>query len=160
MKNTIVAFVIGLILFLILVIGWFTIFNREEAVQPAIVVPVNPTITYLENGLVEAEATYQAEWANLQQARQQQQNEHQNQVETLQLKLVAAQKQLDELNSEEQALSTQVEQLEATRAAKQIGYKNDLEQARNEYGTKPAQLQSQLDQILAELAETEVGPSQ
>lgn len=143
----------GLIVVPILLIGIFSFFPAEVPPQPAIVVPVDPTITHLENRLTEQEATYQARVTALDQALQQEQADFQAQVKKLNMQIVTAQEHLDSLKRQEQDLQEQTRQLEISRAERVGTYQTALRQTRDEYTARQTQLQAQLDEAQAKLTE-------
>ena len=144
-----------LALFVFLVIAVFAYMTEELPPRGVIVVPVDPTITRMENDLRSREAAYQARLAELDQSRQQKQTEYQTQLKSLSDEIAAAQQQLTELNSRENELSIQLQQLEVKRAKQLATYQANLQQSRAEYVARQARLQAQLEAAQAELDQVE-----
>lgn len=147
---------IGLSLFAILVIGGLIFFPAEPPPRTMIRVPVDPTISHMEQALVEQDSTYQARLAGLQQTLEEQESRYQTQIEALEAEIEAARQQLDQLKSSEQTVAAQVQALETTRAEQQAVYRSELQQARTEHESRQTELQTQLDRIQAELAQIPV----
>ena len=144
-----------LTLFVILVVAVFTFMTEELPPQGVIVVPVDPTITRMEEALVEQEAAYQAQLNEIEQSMQQRQTELRNQLESLNNEIFSAGQQLTELSDREKELSSQLQQLEVRRAKQLATYQTTLQQSRDEYLARQAQLQGQLEAAQAELDQVE-----
>jgi hypothetical protein len=156
MKQLGLILVGGFILLTIILTGILYFLSEADVSQPAIVVPVDPTITYLEKTLTEQETAYQAQVLALEETRQQQQTDFESQIKKLNAQILAAQQSLDDLKSQEQELLQQIQALETTRAVQQATYQTNLQQTGSEYAGRQAQLQAQLDKVRAELADVNV----
>jgi peptidoglycan hydrolase CwlO-like protein len=152
MKQLMFILASALLLVVILIIGVFSYFPNKESSQAVIVVPVDPTVIQLEERLVEQDAAYRAKATALDASLQQQQLDFQIKRQSLNDEIAAAQRQLQELQSEKQDLLKQIEQLESDRAEQLASYQTELQQVDNEYGVRWPQLQAQLADLQAKLA--------
>ena len=139
------------VLFMVLVIGVFAFMTEELPPQEVIVVPVDPTITYMENALVTQEAAYQSQLDELEQTLQQRQVDFRNELESLNKQIEAVQEQLNQLLTQEQELLSQLKQLQIRRAQQQSRHQTDLQLAREQYLARQAQLQTQIEAAQTEL---------
>jgi chromosome segregation ATPase len=153
MKSLTLLFISGIIFLIVLLTGVSNFFLRQELSQPAIVIAVDPTTTYMEKLLGEQETAYQTELNLLEQSLQQDQTAFDEQLQSLKTQITQVQNQLDELEQQRQDLLTQVPLLEATRTGQLARHQTNLEQLRQENIARQSQLQSQLNETQAELAQ-------
>ena len=139
------------VLFIVLVIGVFAFMTEELPPQEVIVVPVDPTITYMENALVTQEAAYQSQLDELEQTLQQRQVDFRNKLESLNKQIEAVQEQLNQLQTQEQELLSQLKQLGIRRAQQQSRHQTNLQLAQEQYLSQQAELQAQIDAAQTEL---------
>jgi len=139
------------VLFIVLVIGVFSFMTEELPPQEVIVVPVDPTITYMENALVTQEAAYQSQLDELEQTLQQRQVDFRNKLESLNKQIEAVQEQLNQLQTQEQELLSQLKQLEIRRAQQQSRHQSNLQLAQEQYLSHQAELQAQIEAAQTEL---------
>ncbi len=139
------------VLFIVLVIGVFSFMTEELPPQEVIVVPVDPTITYMENALVTQEAAYQSQLDELEQTLQQRQVDFRNKLESLNKQIEAVQEQLNQLQTQEQELLSQLKQLEIRRAQQQSRHQTNLQLAQEQYLSHQAELQAQIEAAQTEL---------
>lgn len=148
----------GLTLVIVLIIGVFSFWPAEQAVTAdppptqQIVVSIVET-TELEAAMAEREAVYQAQIEELSRALQERQATYQTQIQELTTQIAAAQNQLNELKIQEQNLPSQITQLEVTRAERLAVYQSQLQQVQEQYNNRLTQLQVQLNEAQARLAE-------
>jgi len=153
----------GLSLIIVLIVGVFSFLpmapaepatanNAAPAAGEQIVIPAvsNPD---LEAALAEREAVYMAQIEALDQTFQERQAVYQAQIEQLTTQITAAQNQLTELQVQQQELPGQISQLEATRTERQTVYQAQLQELQNQYADRLAQLQAQVNESRAKLAE-------
>lgn len=107
----------------------------------------------LEATMAEREATYQAQIEELGRALQERQAIYQGQIQELTAQIAAAQNQLNDLRAQEQNLPGQITQLEDTRAERQAAYQAQLQEFQNQFNDRIVQLQAQLNEAQARLAE-------
>ena len=139
------------VLFIVLVIGVFSFMTEELPPQEVIVVPVDPTITYMENALVTQEAAYQSQLDELEQTLQQRQVDFRNKLESLNKQIEAVQEQLNQLQTQEQELLSQLKQLGIRRAQQQSRHQTNLQLAQEQYLSHQAELQAQIEAAQTEL---------
>jgi len=139
------------VLFIVLVIGVFSFMTEELPPQEVIVVPVDPTITYMENALVTQEAAYQSQLDELEQTLQQRQVNFRNKLKSLNKQIEAVQEQLNQLQTQEQELLSQLKQLEIRRAQQQSRHQTNLQLAQEQYLSHQAELQAQIEAAQTEL---------
>jgi len=153
----------GLSLIIVLIVGVFSFLpvtpaepatanNAASVAGEQIVIPAvsNPD---LEAALAEREAVYMAQIEALDQTFQERQAVYQAQIEQLTTQITAAQNQLTELQVQQQELPGQISQLEATRTERQTVYQTQLQELQNQYADRLAQLQAQVNESRAKLAE-------
>jgi peptidoglycan hydrolase CwlO-like protein len=155
MKHLSLLLIGVLILFVALVVTVSAFMTEDSPPQGVIVVPVDPTITRMEEELQAQEATYQARLSELEQSLQQRQREIDSQVESLNNKISAAQEQFAELKSREETLTGELQQLEIKRTKQLAIYRLNLQQSRDEHLARQTQLQRQLEAAQAELDQVE-----
>jgi hypothetical protein len=153
MKYITFLFISGLALLIALVAGLLNFFSLQPTANATIVVPVDPTVIYLENQLAEAEARDRAELDKLDRTLQQQEQDRQEQFRAFTAELVKLQTQRDQLKRQEQSLLTQVEALKSTRSQQQARYQSQLDQARTEVERQRAELQTQLREAQTQLTQ-------
>jgi chromosome segregation ATPase len=149
---------VGVVLILAILFTAVNFMPDSASDQSVIVVPVNPTITYLEADLAEREADYQTQLSNLEQTLQQHQADFETQSRELNRQIATAQAQLDTLTSQKEDLQAQVEQLEITRTEHLGTYQTQLEAVRREYTARQTKLQAELDEARAKLNEAGAQP--
>jgi uncharacterized coiled-coil DUF342 family protein len=153
MKNAALMISGGIVFLLALVGAALLIYPTEPAPQPAIVVPVNPTITALEQQLVKQEATYQAQADALDRALAAQEADFAGQIAELTGQVQQARQQLNTLKAQEQTLLAQVAQLEAARAQKLAAYQAQIDQIRQDLRQDQVERDAQLKQLQTELTD-------
>jgi len=156
----------GLTLIIVLVIGIFSFLPSQTTeaapAQPvAVTAPVinpqpQPAVDpgQLEAAVGQREAVYQQQITQLQQTLQQRQTTYQNQIQTLSTQVAEAQAQLDGLKAQEQALHTQVTELENTRNQRLGQYQGQLQQAQEQYTPRFTEMQTMIDDLQIQLAQT------
>ena len=143
------------ILFAVVTLGLLTYLTEDPPDQGTIVVPVDPTISALEQALADQAAAYQARLTGLEQRRQQRQVEIQRQLDALAGQIAAAQQQLAELERQKQELLSQQNELEAEHTGQLETHQASLQQAQAESLARQSELQTQLDTVQAELDQVE-----
>jgi len=121
--------------------------------QNPIVIPVNPTLTWLEQDLARQQVTYQNEVYTLQQALQRARQTEAAKNEKLQHQVALTQQQLVELTARQQTLAARVAQLKTIQTERQAGYAQLITQTLLLSETRHAQLQNQLIAVQATLTE-------
>lgn len=156
----------GLTLIIVLVIGIFSFLpsptTEAAPAQPAATtVPVTipqpkPVVDpgQLEAVVSQREAVYQQQITQLQQTLQQRQSTYQNQIQTLRTQVAEAQAQLNGLKAQEQTLQTQVTELENTRNQRLGQYQGQLQQAQTQYNARFTEMQTMIDNLQTQLAQT------
>ncbi len=96
---------------------------------------------------------YQEQIAQLNLQAQDRQAIYQAQQAELASRLTLGRQRLQELTVLEQTLQQQIEQLNAVRAERQMVYEGQLQEASSQFDVRYAQLQAQLNEALARLAE-------
>ncbi len=143
------------IIFAAAALGLLAYLTEEPPAQDMIVVPVDPTISALEQALAEQTAAYQAQLTELEQSRQQREAELQRQFNTLTDQIAAAHQQLAELKHQEQELLSQLDRLEAERAGQLAAHQTRLQQTQAQSLARQSELQNQLATAQAELDQVE-----
>ena len=159
----------GLTMAIILVIVVYSFLPSNKPVeavsaeQGAVTVPtmqILPTLppptadtSQLEAALAQREAVYHQQISQLGQALQERQTTYQTQIETVAGQAAAAQGNLAQLQSQEQALLTQVADLETTRNERLVTYQTQLQQAQAQYQPRFAELQTRINELQQQLAE-------
>ncbi|MEW5958242.1 MAG: hypothetical protein AB1801_10990 [Chloroflexota bacterium] len=143
---------IGLSLLVVLVLGVFIFFPTVTPPKAVIIVPVDPTISQMEQALTEQESAYQAQLATLQQTLARQETGYRNQIEALQAEIAAARQQLNDLKRTEQELLIQLQELETSRAGQKEIYRANLQQTQEQHTARQSELNTQLERVQAELA--------
>jgi hypothetical protein len=156
----------GLTLIIVLVIGVFSFLPSQttEAAPgqptaseaPVIIPPPQPAIDpgQLEAAVSRREAVYQQQITQLQQTLQQRQTTYQNQIQTLSAQVAEAQAQLDGLKAQEPALQTQATELENIRNQRLGQYQSQLQQAQAQYAPRFVEMQTMIDNLQIQLAQT------
>lgn len=156
----------GLTLIIVLVIGIFSFLPSQTTeaapAQPAatsaavIISQPQPTIDpgQLEAAIARREALYQQQISQLQQTLQQRQSTYQQQIQTLSTQVAEARAQVDGLKMLEQGLQTQVTELENTRNQRLAQYQDQLQQAQTQYTPRFTEMQTMIDNLRIELAQT------
>lgn len=142
MKQIGLLLVGGLALLVVVLLGAFNIFTSRQPAKSVIMVPVNPTITYLETTLAEQEQSYRAQAAKLEETLKQQQADLPGQLEVLNNQITTAQQELDDLIDQQQSLQTQLDQLKAAQTEQPTTGQSELEQVRRQYAARQAELQA------------------
>lgn len=153
MKHFTVLLTTGIVIFLVLLGGVFSLFNGRESPRPPVVISIDRDIAPLKTSLARREATYQAQIDALDETLQAQESEYQTQAEVLNAQILAAQKQLAGLQAQKQALQSELIRLEAIKTERSTTYQNQIEQTRSQYAKSIAHLQAQLDEAKATLAD-------
>ena len=152
----------ALTLLIIVVVGAFVFMPVNTEAEPAeVVVPDAPTLaapavpvaSQIEADLARREESYQTQMTQLDQTLQDRHATYQNQIQQIGEQLAVAQNQLDQLQTQAEALSQQAAQLESTRAERLAQYQSQLEQARQQYEARFAEIQQAIGQAQTQLAE-------
>jgi len=155
MKYLSLVLALGAILLLaVLIAGAQTLTPKAEPdLLPKVVVPIDPSVTRLENQLLEETTAYQSQLADLERALQQQQTDDLAKIEKLNSQIVASKAQLDTLETRKQTLLEQTQQLEAAQTEQQAAHQSQLVQFRSQHSARQAELQNQLNETRTRLAE-------
>lgn len=138
----------GLVILIVVLVGVFNAFTRHQPSQSVIVVPVDPTITYLETVLSEQETAYRVQVTRLEETLQQQQVDVPDQLEALNSQITASQQALDDLLDRQQTLQSQLAQLKAARTEQLATQQTKLEQVRHQYTARQTELQAARAQLV------------
>lgn len=152
MKQLAIWLIGGILGVMLLLLAVINLFRNEALPASAIVIPIDPTVTALEQRLSRQELSYQAQMEQLEQELRQQQLDGVARSEALQNQITAARQTLAQLQQQAQMIQTQVEALEEQTGRPAAAQEVALQQARDQY----AALQAQLAAVQAELAETQV----
>lgn len=147
----------GLTLLIVLAVGVFSFLPAQpapaaESATGPIVVPAADT-GQLEAAMAERENVYQGQLQQLEQTYQDRQAMYQSQIQTLNSQITAAQNQLDDLTAQEATLSLQVAQFEQSRTERLNTYQAQLNELNPQYADRLSQLQAQINEAQAKLAE-------
>ena len=167
MKHLGVLLASGLTLLIILMIGIFSFLppqsagSQVTAAETVVTVPTSQPVilpaaldmSQVEANLAQREAIYQGQITQLDQALQTRQTSYQLQIQTLSSQVETLQNQLNDLQTQEQNLLAQLAELETGRAERLAIYQTQLEQARNQYNQRYAEMQAQLNEAQTRLAE-------
>ena len=156
----------GLTLIIVLLIGIFSFLpspTTEAApaqlaatTAPATISQPHPAIDpgQLEAAAGQREAVYQQQTTQLQQTLEQRQTTYQNQIQSLSTQVTEVQAQINGLKAQEQALQTQVTELENTRNQRLGQYQGQLQQAQTQYDPRFTEMQTLVDNLQIQLAQT------
>jgi|GEM_PF-6279238 len=145
--------VVGITLFLVLLIGGLNLFSSRESSQAPIVISIDQGIAPLKTSLAKREAAYQTHLEELNKTLEAQQVKYQTKIDTLSAQILAAQNQLTDLQIQKQDLQSEFARLETIQSERSTAYQNQLQQIHDQYAENLAQLQTQLDEAKANLAE-------
>jgi chromosome segregation ATPase len=145
-----------LVLFTVLVFSFFPGSTVTEEATTDVDVTAIPTQAYSSDVAdlqQQREEIYQLQIGQLDQTIQEHSTTYQQQLQLLNSQTATAQGQLASLQAQEQALLEQIGQLETTRTSRLETYQGQLIELRTQHNTHYAEMQRQLQEAQAKLAE-------
>lgn len=115
--------------------------------------PVTVEPPHTEAELTQREATYQKQVAQLEQTLQARQAAYQTQMRQVGEQVAATQNQLNQLQTQAEALSRQVAELETLRVDRLAAYQSELANAQELYDGRFAEIQQAIAEVQSRLAE-------
>ena len=157
---------VGLTVIFVFILGVFSFFPVQSPSVPAVATPPPvteaqsfpapppvPDVAQIESELLQREAVYLAQIAQLEDVFEERQTTYEQQTRTLTEQVGIAQQQLNDLQRQEQTLQAQVMELQTSRNERVAQYENQLQQVQTQYSARFEELQAMIDDMSLRLAE-------
>jgi len=156
MKNLGIILGFGITAPILILVGIYLLWLQEASPQPAFVISINDDVAGVKATLSEKEAIVQTQLDGLSTAFQQQQTHFNEQTEKRQNEIDRAEAELASLDSQIFTLESEIARLEITQTVRLNSYQTELTQTRQQFKTRLAELETQLEAAQTQLADIEI----